>query len=287
MMNIGLIGCGAMGQGIAKNLLKADHELWIHDDFSKAREALETEGAKFTDIKTLSQSTDYVFLSLPTTDILSDVMTGTDGVMAHLKKGSMVFDMGTTDVAATQQIHAEAAEAGIHYLDCPVSGGPAGAAAGTLTIVAGGDADAFEKALPVLHAVGENITHVGASGTGQVVKLCNNMIVAGITSLLSETMITASSYGLSNRALADIVQQSSGQNKVLDVFGENLMEEDFDNILFFLEHMAKDLELYMNLSKESKTPQYVSSTVNQLYRSALRQGKGRQDSTAVYTVISN
>ena len=285
-MNIGLIGCGAMGQGIARNLLKAGHNVFVHDDMSKSRELLESEGAEFVDIKTITTNVQHIFLSLPSTQILENTLLGDEGVLKNLPKDSMIFDLGTTDVERTQMIHEKAETEGIYYLDCPVSGGPAGANDGTLTILVGGSGDIFPDARAILENVGEKIVHVGASGTGQAVKLCNNMIVAGITALLSETMVTANDYGVSNKQLADIIQQSSGQNKVLDVFGENLINEDFDNILFFLGHMSKDLELYMNLSKESKTPQYVSSIVSQLYRSALQQGKGTLDSTAVYSVIS-
>jgi len=286
-MNIGLIGCGAMGQGIARNLLKAGHSVFIHDDMSKSRELLEGEGAEFVDMKTVATNVEHLFLSLPSTQILEDSLLGEDGALQHLQKDSMVFDLGTTDVETTRMIHEKAEDAGVYYLDCPVSGGPAGAENGTLTILAGGNGDIFPEARAILEDVGEKIVHVGDSGSGQAVKLCNNMIVAGITALLSETMVTANNYGVSNKQLADIVQQSSGQNKVLDVFGPNLINEEFDNILFFLGHMSKDLELYMNLSKESKTPQYVSSIVSQLYRSALKEGKGTLDSTAVYSVISD
>ncbi|HIV82174.1 MAG TPA: NAD(P)-dependent oxidoreductase [Candidatus Salinicoccus merdavium] len=284
-MNIGLIGCGAMGQGIARNLLKAGHNVLIHDDMSKSRELLEGEGAEFVEIKTISANVDHLFLSLPSTQILENALLG-DDVLSSLPKGAMIFDLGTTDVETTRMIHEKAEETGVYYLDCPVSGGPAGAESGTLTILVGGSDDIFPEARAILENVGEKIVHVGGSGTGQAVKLCNNMIVAGITALLSETMVTANNYGVSNKQLANIIQQSSGQNKVLDVFGENLINEKFDNILFFLGHMSKDLELYMNLSKESKTPQFVSSIVSQLYRTALKQGKGTLDSTAVYSVIS-
>lgn len=285
-MKIGLIGCGAMGQGMARNILKAGHDILVHDDMSDARSALENEGAVFTDLKTLANSVQHVLISLPSTEIMKDILLGEDGILNDLTEGSLVFDLGTTDVEVTRMFHEEAEEKGIHYLDCPVSGGPAGAAAGTLTILAGGEHEAFIEAKPLLEILGENIVHVGGPGTGQVVKLCNNMLVAGITTLVSETMLTANEYGVSNGQLAELVQQSSGQNKVLDVFGPNLISGEFDNILFYLGHMAKDIELYMNLSKESRTPQFVSSTVNQLYRSALRQDKGKLDSTAVYTVIS-
>ena len=284
-MNIGLIGCGAMGQGIARNLLKAGHNVLIHDDMSKSRELLEGEGAEFVEIKTISANVDHLFLSLPSTQILENALLG-DDVLSSLPKGAMIFDLGTTDVETTRMIHEKAEETGVYYLDCPVSGGPAGAESGTLTILVGGSDAIFPEARAILENVGEQIVYVGGSGTGQAVKLCNNMIVAGITALLSETMVTANNYGVSNKQLANIIQQSSGQNKVLDVFGENLINEEFDNILFFLGHMSKDLELYMNLSKESKTPQFVSSIVSQLYRTALKQGKGTLDSTAVYSVIS-
>src|SRR5699024_11026368 len=281
-MNIGLIGCGAMGQGIARNLLKAGHNVLIHDDMSKSRELLEGEGAEFVEIKTISANVDHLFLSLPSTQILENALLG-DDVLSSLPKGAMIFDLGTTDVETTRMIHEKAEETGVYYLDCPVSGGPAGAESGTLTILVGGSDAIFPEARAILENVGEQIVYVGGSGTGQAVKLCNNMIVAGITALLSETMVTANNYGVSNKQLANIIQQSSGQNKVLDVFGENLINEEFDNILFFLGHMSKDLELYMNLSKESKTPQFVSSIVSQLYRTALKQGKGTLDSTAVYS----
>ena len=285
-MNIGLVGCGAMGSGMAQNILKSGHSVYVHDDMSKWRKQLEKQGVKFVDLNTLVQEARYILLSLPSPQILEDLMLGDDGMIAHLPAESFIFDLGTTDVQTTQMIHTRAAEKGIHYLDCPVSGGPAGAAAGTLTIVAGGDTSGFQRAKFVLDIVGQKITYVGEAGTAQAIKLCNNMLVAGITALLSETMTVAGEHGISNQMLADMIQQSSGQNKVLNIFGENLVNKEFDNVLFYLEHMAKDLEHYMELSTRSKTPQYVTSTVNQLYRSALQKGKGRQDSTAVYSVIS-
>lgn len=285
-MDIGLIGCGAMGKGIASNLLKAGHNVYIHDNMSKWKDSLVEKGAKFVDIKTITSKVQYLLLSLPSNQILLDILLGDGAVLNNLSKDSMVFDFSTTDVQTTQMIHSKAKEIGVNYLDCPVSGGPNGSDAGTLTILVGGDKSLFERAELIFKIVGDKVIYVGDSGAGQTVKLCNNMIVAGITALLSETMITANKYGISNQSLANIIQQSSGKNKVLDVFGENLIKEDFENILFFLEHMAKDLELYMNLSKDSKTPQYVTSIVNQLYRSALKDGKGKQDSTAIYSVIS-
>src|SRR5699024_5916017 len=154
-MNIGLIGCGAMGQGIARNLLKAGHSVFIHDDMSKSRELLEGEGAEFVDMKTVATNVEHLFLSLPSTQILEDSLLGEDGALQHLQKDSMVFDLGTTDVETTRMIHEKAEDAGVYYLDCPVSGGPAGAENGTLTILAGGNGDIFPEARAILEDVGE------------------------------------------------------------------------------------------------------------------------------------
>lgn len=288
MMNVGIIGCGAMGKGMARNLLKAGYSVYVCDEQSIYRQELELAGAVFMqNAKLFAEKVDHLLLSLPSPTILQEVLFGDSGVLNQVRSGSAIFDMGTTDVKTTRRIHALSAAKGIRYLDCPVSGGPAGADAGTLTIMVGGNEVDFLTEKPILHVIGENVIYVGSSGAGQTVKLCNNMIVAGITSLLSETMIAAEQEGVAPQVLFDIIQQSSGHNRVVDVFGSNLLEKSFDQVLFYLGHMAKDLELYMDMSREQHTPQPTASVVNQLYRAALQQKKGKLDSTAVYSVISN
>ena len=283
MKTVGLIGCGAMGKGMATSLLSAGYSVYIYDDMSKWREPLEKQGACFVENSAaVAKKAKYVLLSLPSPNIVAETVAGKEGLLCHLQTGGFLLDLSTTDVQTTLAMEKAAAAKGIHYLDCPVSGGPAGADAGTLTIMVGGDKHAYFSVKPLLDILGDTILYVGDSGAGQTVKLCNNMLVAGITTLLSETMAVASDHGVSRRLLAEIIQQSSGHNRVLDVFGENLISGSYDNVLFYLKHMAKDLELYMALSQDSRKPQHAAGTVNQLYRSALHQGKGDKDATAVY-----
>ncbi len=283
-----MIGCGVMGKELARNLLQAGYSVYVCDEQSLYREELEREGVTFLpNVATLAEKVERLLLSLPSPKILQDVLLGENGVLAHIKQGSAIFDMGTTDVQTTRLVHKQASAKGVRYLDCPVSGGPAGASTGTLTIMVGGNEADFIVEKPTLQVIGEKLIYVGPAGSGQTVKLCNNMVVAGITSLLSETMISAEEEGVSPHILFDIIQQSSGHNRVIDVFGSNLLEQSFEQVLFYLGHMAKDLELYMDMSRENQTPQPTAAVVNQLYRTALQQKKGKLDSTAVYSVISN
>ncbi|RQW20362.1 NAD(P)-dependent oxidoreductase [Shouchella oshimensis] len=288
MTAIGMIGCGAMGAGMVKNLLAANYTVYVSDPMCKAQKELESLGAHFvSSTKAFAADVRAVFLSLPTPKLLVDSLSGKDGLFAHLSSDTFVFDVGTSDTDTAKNLQQEASAYGVHFLDCPVSGGPAGAQAGTLTVMVGGKKEAYEAALPYLKVIGEEIRYIGSSGAGQTVKLCNNMIVAGMISLLSETMVVAEGQGVEASTLFSVLEASSGHSRAMEVFGENLKDESFDNVLFSLAHMAKDLELYMKLSNQSTTPQPVSSIVSQLYRLALQQKKASLDSTAVYSLIAN
>ncbi|WP_413375762.1 NAD(P)-dependent oxidoreductase [Alkalihalobacillus sp. 1P02AB] len=288
MEAIGVIGCGAMGAGMVRNLLAADYTVYVSDPYCVRQKELEGLGARFVSSPMeFVKEVKAVFLSLPSPQILTNILQGENGLFAGLQKGSYVFDVGTTDTETTKLLHGEANSYGIHFLDCPVSGGPAGANAGTLTVMVGGDKAAYLSSLPYLEVIGQTIRYIGTSGAGQTVKLCNNMIVAGITALLSETMIAAESQGVDVETLFSILRESSGNNRVIEVFGDNLKDKSFEQVLFSLSHMAKDLELYMKIANQSASPQPVSAIVNQLYRLALQHNKASLDSTAIYSMIAN
>jgi 3-hydroxyisobutyrate dehydrogenase-like beta-hydroxyacid dehydrogenase len=227
----------------------------------------------------------YLLTSLPTPGILEEVLTGEAGALHVMGQGTYVLDMSTTDVETTRRLNGYAKEKGITFFDCPVSGGPQGADLGTLTIMVGGDAEKYQNVQPVLQAVGKEIRYIGESGSGQVVKLCNNMVVAGITVLLSETFLTGGKAGVDVHTIAEVMQLGSAQNRVLSVFGPNLMEGTHDHVIFMLNHMAKDIELYMNLAKQGEIPHMVSSVVHQLFQAARKEGKGEMDTTAVSQVL--
>ena len=282
-MKIRMIGCGAMGAGMVKNLLKNGFEVSTFDPDPVKQDQMMKLGAKPVSLPVMdASSVDVVLLSLPTSLLVEETLMT---LLPHLKNGALVLDMSTTDVGITKRLSYLALEAGVYYLDCPVSNGPAGANDGTLTIMVGGEEHAFQSVLPVLQSIGKEIRYIGSSGSGQVVKLCNNMMVAGIMVLLSETLLTGAKNGVDPNKIAELMSIGSAQNKVLSVFGPNLLNDTHDDVKFFLGHMTKDINLYSAMSREVHSPALLSSVVEQLYEVAKAQGKGHLDTSAVGQVV--
>ncbi|WP_307786779.1 NAD(P)-dependent oxidoreductase [Pseudogracilibacillus auburnensis] len=285
--NIGVVGCGLMGFGIAKNLLKHSYNVVVFDINKEAVKKLENEGAQSAEsVRTLAKEVDVLILSLPSPPLIEKLMTDSkDGAFDVMKKGTVILDMSTNDVELTRKLYDKAKQQEIDYYDCPLSGGPAGANDGTLTIMVGGKEEKFSTILPVLQAVGEKIDYVGASGAGQIVKLCNNMIVGGIISLVSEALLTGEKAGVPKEKMAAIFQKGSAQTKVMDVFGPNIIADTFDEVKFSLANMMKDMNLYQYLAENVEVPALASQSAHQLYQLASYQDKGQKDSTAVYEII--
>lgn len=282
MDKVGVIGCGAMGKGMVKNLIKNGFEVYVYDVNAAAVQSCTAFGAKpKNNIQSVAAEVKYLLTSLPSPGILEESVTGEMGALQAMMHGAYILDMGTTDVETTRRINKKAANRGIAFYDCPVSGGPQGADTGSLTIMAGGDREQFSNVKHLLQAIGQEILYIGESGSGQVVKLCNNMVVAGITVLLSEAFLTGVKAGVPAETIAHVMQKGSAQNKVLSVFGPNLLQGSYDNVIFFLSHMAKDVDFYIRLARKGSIPHFMSAIANQLYELAKAQGKGGLDSTAV------
>lgn len=289
MNKIGVIGCGLMGSGIVKNLLKHDYEVNIFDINKNATVELEKMGASvFDSTQHLAETVDYLILSLPSPKMIRNIMIEPEAGALHvMKKNSFVLDMSTNDVEVTKELHEKAKVNHINFFDCPLSGGPTGAETGTLTIMVGGNEEAFPSIFPVLQAIGENIEYVGPSGTGQCVKLCNNMLVAGIITLISEAFLTAEGAGVSKEKLASILQKGSAQTRVMEVFGGNILNHSFSDVNFSLMNMNKDVNLYRNLAEDRKTPTIASQSIHQIFQIANNRGQGKKDSTSVYELIAD
>lgn len=282
----GVVGCGAMGSGIAKSLLKAGFDVSVYDSHRDAAQKLTAAGAVCCDnVWELARKSRVVITSLPSPEALSNVLEGEQGILSYLNEGSYVLDMGTTGVKITQQLHRAAKERGIAFLDCPVSGGPAKANSGTLSIMVGGEKEKFNSILPVLKAVGETIRYVGKSGSGQVVKLCNNIVVAGTIVLLSEAFLTAEKEGVPPEMVAQILKTGSGGSNALSVFGPNLVNRNYDNVLFMLGHMTKDIRLFLQMAETQRIPTRLSSVVNTLFEHAVERGKSKLDTAGIMTVL--
>ncbi len=287
MNNIGIVGCGLMGFGIASTLIKKSFNVHVFDINEEAVNKLVEKGARPTrDVRTLAKEVEVLILSLPSPPLIQRLMTDKDqGAFQVMEKGAFILDMSTNDVDLTRELHESAKEYGLEYYDCPLSGGPAGANEGTLTIMVGGSRKAFPTVLPILEAVGTNIDYVGESGAGQIVKLCNNMVVGGIISLLSEALLVGEKAGVSKEKIASILQKGSAQTKVMDVFGPNILEDTYDDVKFSLANMMKDMNLYRNLAESQKVSSFSSQSAYQLFQIASYNGKGQKDSTAVYEIV--
>ncbi|WP_432357021.1 NAD(P)-dependent oxidoreductase [Sporosarcina sp. UB5] len=289
MKTIGVIGCGLMGYGIATNLLRKGYEVTVYDTNPEAVERVVTKGGiGAVTVPELAKSSDVIVLSLPTTELVESVLLDErEGALRFMKPGSAVLDMSTNDVEKTRKLEEAASAAGISYFDCPVSGGPDGARSGTLTIMVGGSDKAFQQVSSVLQAIGSHVEYMGPSGAGQIVKLCNNMVVGGIISLLGEALLTGEKAGISKEKLGELFQKGSAQTKVMDVFGPSIIHEAYDVVTFSLANMLKDLSLYRNLANEVGVPTSISDAPLELFKRANVLGSGSRDSTAVAELLEH
>ncbi|WP_026583191.1 NAD(P)-dependent oxidoreductase [Bacillus sp. J33] len=287
MKNIGVIGCGAMGKGIVKNLIKNGYMVFVYDPSADAMEYCKELGAfALASPYEVGEESELIISSLPGPNIVKDVMIGRSEVFSALKPHSFVLDMSTIDPKTAQELYQAAKEKGIHFYDCPLSGGPKGADAGTLTIMVGGDDKYLPDIRPVLESVGKDIFLLGPSGSGQVAKLCHNMLVALITAGLGEAFAVGEKAGISRSQLAEVIQSGSAHNRVLSVFGENILNHSYEHVLFSLEHMNKDIHLYKETAEYYSEDSPLGQLVCDIYGKAMEQGKGKLDSSAVCGSIS-
>ncbi|MCG8562357.1 MAG: 3-hydroxyisobutyrate dehydrogenase [Hyphomicrobiales bacterium] len=212
MARIGFVGLGNMGGPMAANLLKAGHELNAYDIVPAALQAAEAAGAKAVGSGAQAASAaEVVITMLPAGQHVRDAYLGPDGIIVAAEEGALLVDCSTIDVGTARAVGEAAAEAGKDMIDAPVSGGVGGAEAATLTFMVGGSDAAFERAKPVLDAMGKNIFHAGGSGNGQAAKICNNMILAISMVAVCEGFTLAEKLGLDHQKLFDIASTASGQ----------------------------------------------------------------------------
>lgn len=288
MKKIAFIGLGNMGLPMARNLLKAGHELKVFDLVQSAVDELVAEGAKAAnDAHDAVSGVEIVVSMLPASRHVEGLYLGDDGLLAFIRAGTLVLECSTIAPDSARKVHAQAKALGIDLLDAPVSGGTAGAAGGTLTFMVGGDGNTLEKARPVLAAMGKNIFHAGPEGAGQVAKVCNNQVLAVQMIATSEAMALGVANGLDPSALAEIMRQSSGGNWVLErynpwpgVMAAAPASNGYQGG-FMAELMAKDLGLAQEAAQLTQNSTPMGAMALQLYKMLLKQGKGRQDFSVV------
>ncbi|TDO13981.1 MULTISPECIES: 3-hydroxyisobutyrate dehydrogenase [Halomonas] len=293
-MNIAFIGLGNMGAPMATNLVKAGHDVSVFDLVESAIQSLEGQGARrAASAEAAAKGADVVVSMLPAGAHVKGLYLGRDGtpgLLDTLEGAPLLVDSSTIAPDDARLVAAAAAERGFTYLDAPVSGGVGGAQAGTLTFIVGGDAAGFDKAKPLLEAMGKNIFHAGEAGAGQVAKICNNMLLGILMSGTAEALALGVKNGMDPAVLSEIMKQSSGGNWALNVYNPwpGVMEgtaasRDYQGG-FLTDLMAKDLGLAWELALGSKSTVPMGSQARNLFALHSAQGSGQLDFSSIQTL---
>ncbi len=288
-MNIGFIGLGAMGMPMTRHLLDGGHDVTVTSrsqvpiDIAVAAGASEGDGP--AGVVTASEVT---ILCVPRTH---DVEMVLDAAMPALCDGKVVVDTSTIDPDVEQANHERVIATGARYLEAPLSGGTVGAEKGTLTLMVGGDADTLADARPALEPFAGTIVHVGGPGTGQIVKLCNNLMYAAQTLATAEATTMAGKAGVDLHKLHEVITHSTGDCNALRTripFEGVLPDGPASNNWqpgFMTDLMAKDLDLAIEFAARSNTPLFTSGIVRQLLGAASAAGYGREDFSAMGKLV--
>ena len=292
-MDIAFIGLGNMGGPMAANLVKAGHSVRGFDLSPASLEAFEKAGGTCAATPTAAvEGVDIVISMLPNGDIVRDLYTGKDNLFAALLPQTLVIDSSTIDLATARDMAAVANEQGQQFIDAPVSGGTAGAAAGTLTFMVGGESEAFARAKPVLEVMGGNIFHAGAAGNGQLVKMCNNMLLAVHMAGTAEALALGAANGLDPKVLSEIMLQSSGNNWSLQKYNpapgvmESVPSSNDYQGGFMVSLMLKDLGLALDIAEGSDQQTPMGELARTLFGEHAEQGMGDRDFSSIYTMFS-
>jgi 3-hydroxyisobutyrate dehydrogenase len=291
-MNIAFIGTGTMGQPMLANLVKKGFSVAAHDVVAAALSGAVKAGATAAgSAAEAARQADLVITMLPSSSHVETAYLGRGGVVEGVAGGRLCVDMSTIDPSVSRRVAAALGARQVRFLDAPVSGGVPRATDGTLAIMVGGDARDLEEARPALAAMGANIIHVGAVGSGEVAKLCNNLI-AGVSAVaVSEAFRIAEGFGVDAKVLTDVISKSSGNTWVMEhmhpvpgLVARSASSQDYAPG-FMTDLMAKDLGLAVNAARELRVPVVVAPAAQQVLRLASSHGLGRKDFTAIYTFL--
>ena len=283
---IAFIGLGAMGRPMAANVAKAGYDLNVFDLAPAAVAELAALGATAADSPAQAAAgSDIVLLSLPNAAIVAGVVTGENGVLAGSHSGQMIIDLSSVTPEHTRKMAALARDKGVGYLDAPVSGGVAGAAAGTLTIMVGGDPAAFAACETILQVIGKKIYHVGAVGAGDALKLINNLMLGINMAGVAEALTLGVKAGLDPKTMLDVIGVSSGRSYAFEAKVPNFILKGSFAPGFAIDLQYKDMEMATQTAKELGVPLLLTNVAQQMYETAKASGLGRQDISAVTTML--
>jgi 3-hydroxyisobutyrate dehydrogenase len=292
MMTIGFIGLGHMGHPMVHNLLKAGFTVYVYDVNAEVMRAAVQEGALAAEsLAILAENADVVITSVQTGQQVADICLPENGIFNFLAPGKLFIDCSSIDIVTTKNLHAEAAQCGIAMVDAPVSGGVAGAQAGTLTFMVGGHEAHFAMARPILEKMGKKIVRAGVAGSGQAAKICNNLLL-GISMVgVCEAFSLAEKLGLDAKKFFEISSSASGQCWAMTSYCpvpgiiETAPSNNDYQPGFMAKMMLKDLRLAHHAAEAVDSPIPLGAAATELYELFVNQGGGEKDFSGIIQFI--
>ncbi|TCO36042.1 2-hydroxy-3-oxopropionate reductase [Kribbella steppae] len=285
MTTIGFIGLGIMGSHMAANLIQAGHTVTGYDVVPAAVDRMAQAGGKpAADIAGAVNGAEVVITMLPDSPQVAEVVLGPGGVLAGVRPGVLLIDMSSIAPETSREVAAAAADRGVRVLDAPVSGGEQGAIKASLAIMVGGTAEDFETARPIFEDLGRTIVHVGGHGAGQTVKAANQLMVAGIISLVSEAIVLLEASGVDGERGLEVLAGGLAGNRILDLKSATTLARQFEPG-FRIDLHHKDMGIALASARAAGVALPVTGVVAQLVAAARAQGHGSLDHSALLKVV--
>ncbi len=283
MAKIAFLGLGVMGYPMAGHLQAAGHEVTVYNRTTAKAEAWAAEhGGGFAKTpREAAEGAEFVMACVGNDDDLRSVCLGEDGAFTGLAEGAVFVDLTTVSAKVTRELYAAGRERGIAFVDAPISGGQAGAEGGVLSVMCGGDADAYARAEPVMDAYARICRRIGESGAGQMTKMCNQIAIAGLVQGLSEALHFAEKAGLDGRAVVEVISQGAAGRWQMSNRSETMLDDHFEHG-FAVDWMRKDLGICLDAADETGASLPVTALVDQFYKDVQKMGGGRWDTSSLF-----
>ena len=288
MSNLAFIGLGVMGFPMAGHLAEAGHSVTVYNrsyDKTKKWSSL-YEGKVAKTPADAAEGADFVLCCVGNDDDLREVTIGANGAFSNISKGSIFIDHTTVSALVTKELFNIANEMGFDFIDAPISGGQAGAENGMLSIMCGGDQQAFDRAKPILEIYSKICKRIGESGAGQQTKMCNQIAIAGLVQGLSEALHFAEKAGLDGRTVVEVISEGAAGSWQMENRFETMLD-DYFNHGFAVDWMRKDLKICLEASDQIGASLPVTALVNDFYKDVQKMGGGRWDTSSLIVRLRN
>lgn len=284
MSKLGFIGLGIMGVPMAGHLIAAGHEVFLNTLNQVPRSLVDAGGKACPSAAAVAKAADIIFIMVPDTPQVEEVLFGADGVAEVLSEGKTVVDMSSISPLATKEFATKINELGCEYIDAPVSGGEVGAKAASLTIMCGGSPKAFARVKPLFELMGKNITLVGGNGDGQTCKVANQIIVALTIEAVGEALLFASKAGADPAKVREALMGGFASSKILELHGDRMVKRNFDPG-FRIELHQKDLNLALSNAREMGLSLPNTATAQELFNACTAHGGKAWDHSAMVKAL--